>query len=310
MPPLTTSGLQSILIKTPPVPGFRLFIDDLMKMDPNLANKLRSAEKEEQIVIIMTSETEHIFKLLNEEKIQEAMEARYRLIFCAEAERQKLAAYETVTREQLLKRLYALCSDLEELSNSILDKFPRYGFNDGSRYSRAAAEGMAKHMTIEEIHNRTNHLWFVAGLKRHVLNGDVKSADRVKAIELREIPYAPKFSDYSPPVKKKAPELEAIAEASNSDYPIASSSNSVFLATAQEIGEGSSNIAESVRTETQPLVPVKGENINPIGVGSTGLPSDSIGKRTVASFQQHWRKLQTKFTKSPPSNSGHRSDAV
>ncbi|RVD86046.1 uncharacterized protein DFL_004340 [Arthrobotrys flagrans] len=282
MPRLTAPQLESILIQTPPNPEFTLLIDQLMKMDSNLAKNIKRYrdDKDTQIVIIMQSETEYIFNLLKDGKIDEAMKARYRLLFCAEVERQKLAAYEATTREQLIARFTTLSNDIVELSKLILNR-----------------------KTNLEIHNHTNQLWFIDGLKREVLKGDNSAIARLKAIELPKENWQTYLSSYTyrPHLKKQAsastkldtiPEIKLVPEQSvkepeNPSLACETKNPPVSTTpTASGMIEQSKETLPEAEPEAQPfIVPKEG------GLKREG----SFGKRTVANFQHRWRKLQTKF---------------
>ncbi|KAF3087945.1 hypothetical protein TWF102_010326 [Orbilia oligospora] len=308
MPRLTTHQLETILIKTPPNPGFTLLIDQLIKMDPRLAKKLKKYrdDKDTQIMIIMKSETEYIMGLLKSGKTDEAMKARYRLLFCAEVERQKLAAYETTTREQLIARFTTLSNDIVELSKLIYEKYPEEGFRSGLEYSPLPIMEILKRKTNLEIHNRTSQLWFIDGLKREALNGDRAAMNRLKAIELPKESWQTYLSGYNyrPRLKKKAStgtKLDAIPEASAPKEPAnepecprcltceleaAQKPPVSATPTASELDEQPKETLLEVQAETQSVTLPKDESIKREG---------SFGKRTVANFQSRWRKIQTKF---------------
>ncbi|KAK6519769.1 hypothetical protein TWF506_000067 [Arthrobotrys conoides] len=311
MPRLTAQQLQTILIQTPPNPGFTLLIDQLMKMDSKLGKKIKKYrdDKDSQIVIIMKSETEYILGLLKNGKIDEAMKARYRLLFCAEVERQKLAAYEVTTREQLIMRFTTLSNDIVELSKLIFEKYPKEGFRCGSEYSPLPIMAILKRKTNLEIHNRTSQLWFIDGLKREVLNGDKAAMTRLKAIELPKESWQTYLSGYvthHPRLKKRASvgtKLDAIPEASALDTSTArkierprclacelEAAEKLGIATttptASESAEKPVDASPDAQSDVQPVTPPQDINLRREG---------SFGKRTVANFQNRWRKLQTKF---------------
>ncbi|KAK6358761.1 hypothetical protein TWF730_008080 [Orbilia blumenaviensis] len=326
MPHLNFPEAIIILDDTPPNPGFTMLIDDLVKEDEELAQKVEEARdnKDEQIKIIMESETAHVLKLLREGKFPEALKARYRLTYCAEVERQKLVEHNETTREELITRFLAISVDIEELSNRIVAKYPKAGFRDGTLYTAAPVLSTLKRKSNIEIHNRTSQLWLIDGLKRQILKGDGDAMATVKAIELREEEWCQDLTEYlfvfRPRIKvhpKYVPKLEPIAEV---DEPAESAeptdltepteptepteatkstepTESIALVAGSEESTGTDETpsieTDSVSTEPQPdPVPAPREE-------SIKLPKKkfSFRKRMIANITHRWLKLRAKLSK-------------
>ncbi|KAK6502056.1 hypothetical protein TWF481_009869 [Arthrobotrys musiformis] len=297
------SQLEAIIIKTPPKPRFSPLIDQLMKMDPDLEKVIKkySDDKDTQIIITMRSETEYILELLRDGRFEDAMKARYRMLFCAEVERQKLAAYETTTRQQLIARFITVSQDIVDLSNLIAEMYPRHGVRDGSRYSPEAVVEALKHKTNLDIHNRTGQLWYIDCLKREVLKGNRAALDRMKVIESRRDSWENFLTGFIPrPYLQKQPstgtDLDAIPEVPRPENLVKENEDPRFSMTPTASTSGKAEISK----ETLPGVETEAQS------SASPKREGSFGKRTVSNFQNRWRKLQTKFG-TPSSGSGEKN---